>query len=83
MAHSYRLGLVNWRYQVRIPVGPDICHCGCVRVYTVLQTVQRNQVYSAAYGTVHYKYSYKYQYSYTIEAERGHTYITGLLVCTL
>ena len=42
-----------WRYQVRIPVGPDICHCGCA--YTVLQTVQRPGVYSAAYGTVHYK----------------------------
>ena len=52
MAHSYRLGLVTWRYQVRIPVGPDICHRGCA--YTVLQTVQRHGVYSAAYGTVHY-----------------------------
>ena len=49
MAHSYRLGLVT--YQVRIPVGPDICHRGCA--YTVLQTVQRPGVYSAAYGTVH------------------------------
>ena len=53
MAHSYRLGLVSWRYQARIPVGPDICHLGCA--YTVLQTVQRHGVYSAAYGTVHYK----------------------------
>ena len=55
MAHSYRLGLVIWRYQVHIdiPVGPDICHRGCA--YTVLQTVQRPGVYSAAYGTVHYK----------------------------
>ena len=53
MAHSYRLGLVTWRYQVRIPVGPDICHCGCA--YTVLQTVQRPGVYSAAYGSVYYK----------------------------
>ena len=49
MAHSYRLELVTWRYQARIPVGPDIC------AYTVLQAVQRPGVYSAAYGTVHYK----------------------------
>ena len=53
MAHSYRLGLVIWMYQVRIPVGPDICHRGCA--YTVFQTVQRHGVYSAAYGTVPYK----------------------------
>ena len=53
MAHSYRLGLVTWRYQVRIPVGTDICHRGCA--YTVLQTVQRPGVYSAAYDTVYYK----------------------------
>ena len=53
MAHSYRLGLVTWRYQVRIPVRPDIYHRGCA--YTVLQTVQRPGVYSAAYGTVRYK----------------------------
>ena len=26
MAHSCRLGLVTWRYQVLIPVGPGICH---------------------------------------------------------
>ena len=50
MAHSYRLGLVIWGYQVRIP---DICHRGCA--YTVLQIVQRRGVYSAAYGTVHYE----------------------------
>ena len=30
---------------------PGICSCA----YTVLQTVQRPGVYSAAYGTVHYK----------------------------
>ena len=48
MAHSYRLGLVTWRYQVRIPG-----HRGCA--YTVPQIVQRPGVYSAAYGTVHYK----------------------------
>ena len=53
MDHSYRLGLVTWGYQVRVTVGTDICHRGCA--YTVLQTVQRNGVYSAAYGTVHYK----------------------------
>ena len=34
MAHSYRLGLVTWGYQVRIPVGTGICHRGCA--YTVL-----------------------------------------------
>ena len=53
MAYSYRLGLVTWRYQVRIPVVPDICHRGCS--YTVLQTVERYGVYSVAYGTVYYK----------------------------
>ena len=53
MAHSYRLGLVTWGYQVQIPVGTDICHRGCA--YTVFQTVQRHGVYSAAYDTVHYK----------------------------
>ena len=53
MAHSYRLGLVTWGYQVRIPIGTDICHRGCA--YIVLQTVQMHGVYSAAYGTVHYK----------------------------
>ena len=37
---------------VRIPFGPDICHRGWA--YTVLQTVQRHGLYSAAYGTVHY-----------------------------
>ena len=52
-AHLYRLGLVTWRYQVRIPIAPDICHRGCA--YAVLQTVQRPGVYSAAYRTVHYK----------------------------
>ena len=53
MAPWYRLGIVTWWYQARVPVGPDICHLGCA--YTVLQTVQRPGVYSAAYGTVHYK----------------------------
>ena len=57
MAHSYWLGPVTWRYQVRIPVVPDICHRGCA--YTVLQTVQRYGVYSAAYGTVDYKKTLK------------------------
>ena len=53
MAHSYQLGLVTWRYEVRIPVGPDICHRSCT--YKVLKTVQRPGMYSAGYGTVHYK----------------------------
>ena len=53
MAHSYRLGLVTSRDQVRIPIRPDICHCGCA--YTVLQTAQMPGVYSAAYSTVHNK----------------------------
>ena len=44
--HSYRLGHVTWRYQARIPVGPNICHRGCA--YTLLQTVQRQGVYSAS-----------------------------------
>ena len=55
MAHSYRLGLVIGRYQARIRVGPDIYHRGCA--YTVLQTVQRPGLCSAAYGTVYYKES--------------------------
>ena len=71
MAHSYRLGLVTWRYQVRIPVGPDICHRGCA--YTVLQTVQRNEIYSAAYGTVHYKEPLK-----SFEIRVGHSPGFGL-----
>ena len=45
MAHLYRLGLVIWGHQDRIPVGMDICNRGCA--YTVLQTVQRHGVYSA------------------------------------
>ena len=57
MAHWYRLGPVTWKYQVRIPVGPDICHHGFV--YRVLQNVQRHGVYSAGYGTVHYKQPFK------------------------
>ena len=47
MAHAYRLGVAIWRYQARIPVGPDTCHLGCA--YTALQTFQMNGVYSAAY----------------------------------
>ena len=35
------------------PGRDGICHHGCA--YTVIQTVQRNGVYSAAYGTMHYK----------------------------
>ena len=53
MAHSYRPELVAWRYQIRIPLGPDICRRGCA--YTVLQIVQRPGMYSAAYGTALYK----------------------------
>ena len=53
MAHSYRLRLISWRYQVRIPVWKDICRRGCA--YTVLQTGKRPGVYSATCGTVHYK----------------------------
>ena len=53
MAHSYRLGLITWRYQARIPVWKDICRRGCA--YTVLETVKKPGVYSAACGTVHYK----------------------------
>ena len=46
-------GLVTWKYQVQIPVGPDLCHRGCA--YKVLQTIQRHGKGSAVYGTVHYK----------------------------
>ena len=72
MVYSYRLGLVTWRYQVRIPVGSDICHRGCA--YIVLQTVQRPGVYSAAYGTVHYKEPLK-----SLEIMVGHSPDLGLL----
>ena len=37
-------GFVTWRYQVRIPVRPDLCHRGYA--YTVLQTFQRHGVYT-------------------------------------
>ena len=53
MAHSERSWLETRMYCVRIPAGSDVCHWGCA--YTVLQTVQMPGVYSAAYGTVHYK----------------------------
>ena len=68
MAHSYRLGLVIWRYQVQIQVGPDICHRGCA--HTVFQTVQRPGVYSADYGTVHYKEPLKL-FEITVGHSRG------------
>ena len=71
MAHSYRLELVIWRYQARILVGPDICNRGCA--YPVLQTVQRPGVYSAAYGTVHYKEPLK-----SFEIRVGHSPGFGL-----
>ena len=71
MAHSYRLGLITWRYHVRIPVGPDICHRGCA--YTVLQTVQMPRMYSAAYDTVHYKEILK-----SCEIRVGHSPGVGL-----
>ena len=67
MAHWYRLGLVTWSYHVRIPVGPDIFHRSCA--YTVLQTVLRPEVYSAAYGTVYYKeplHSFKIRVGHSI-----------------
>ena len=73
MAHSYRLGLVIWRYPVRIPVGPDVCYRGCV--YTVLQTVERLGVYSAAYVTVHYKEPLK-----SFEVRVGHSPGFGFLL---
>ena len=71
MALSYRLGLVTWGYQGRIPVGTDICHRGCA--YTVLQTVRRHGVYSAAYGIVHYKEPLK-----SFEIRVGHSPGFGL-----
>ena len=71
MVHSYRLGLLTWGYQVRIPVGRDICHRG--GAYTVRQTVQRHGVYSAAYGTVHYKEPLK-----SFEIRVGHSPGLGL-----
>ena len=71
MAHSYRLGLVTWRYHVRIPVGSDICHRGCA--YTLLRTVQMNEVYSDIYGDVNYKENLK-----SIEIRVGHSPSFGL-----
>ena len=53
MSHSYRLVFVTWGYQLRLPVGPVICQRGCA--YAVLQTVQIHGMYSAVYGTAHYK----------------------------
>ena len=65
------LGLVTWRYQVRIPGVADIFHCGCA--YTVLQTVEMYGQYIAAYGTVHYKEPLK-----SLEIEIGHSLGFGL-----
>ena len=73
MAHSYRLGLVTYRYQVRIPFAPDICYRGCA--YTVLQTVQRDGVYNAVYGTVHYKEPLK-----SLEIRGGHRTTSGFFL---
>ena len=67
MAHSYRLEIVTWRRKV----GPDICHRGCA--YTVLQTVQRHGVRSAADGTVHCKEPLK-----SFEIKVGHSPGFGL-----
>ena len=72
MTHSYQLGLKTCRYQVRIPVGPYICYRGCA--YRVLQTVQSPEVFSATYGTVHYKESLK-----SFEIKVGHSSGFGLL----
>ena len=66
MTHSYRLGLITWRYQVRVPVWKDICRRGCA--YTVRQTVKRPGVYSTACGTVHYKEALK-----SFEIRVGHS----------
>ena len=71
VSHLYQLGFVTWRYQVQIPVGTDICHCGCA--YTLLQTVQRPGVDSAAYDTVHYKEPVK-----SFEIRVGHSSGFGL-----
>ena len=78
MAHSYRLGLVTWRYQVRILVGPppDICHPG--GAYTVLQTVQMHEVYSATSGAVDYKEPLK-----SFEIRVGHSPGFGLPSVTI
>ena len=64
------MGLVTWRYQIRIPVGPDICR-GCA--YTLLQTVQRPGVYGAAYATVYHKEPLK-----SFEIRIGHSPGIGL-----
>ena len=71
MAHSYRLGLVTWGYQVRISVEANICHRGCA--YPMLQIVQRHGVYNTAYGTVHYKEPLK-----SFEIRVGHSPGFGL-----
>ena len=47
-----------------------MCHRGCA--YTVLQTVQRHGVYSAAYGTVHYKEPLK---SFKIRVGHSHGFL--------
>ena len=68
---SVSSGACGLEYQVRIPVGKDICHRGCA--YTVLQTVQKHGVYSVAYGTVHYKEPLK-----SFEIKVGHSPNFGL-----
>ena len=50
-------GVCNLEIPGSKPVAPDTCHRGCA--YIVPQTVQRPGVYSAVYGTVHYKESLK------------------------
>ena len=46
-------GACNLEVSGSNPGRAGFCHCGCA--YTVLQTVERPGVYSAVYGTVHYK----------------------------
>ena len=50
------MGLVTWRYQIRIPIGPDICHRAWLCIYNASNCSRlRTVVYSVDYGTVHYK----------------------------
>ena len=58
----------TWACNLEVP-GSNPCH----RAYTVLQTVQRHGLYSAAYGTVHYK-----EPSKSIEIRVGHSPGFGL-----
>ena len=54
MDHS-RVSTRACRYEIRTPVGSDICYRGCA--YTAHPTLQMPRVHSTVYGTVHDEYT--------------------------